>query len=108
LYVEVSQRFGLAWLTYTASVSAYATDWERRAADALIDEAYDRAAELVSRIAVLGTTKSAITRFAAKHEREVVRLNATLTEAMGMPSVALPLLSLVASEIRRLLLAARG
>jgi glutamate dehydrogenase len=107
LHVEVSQRFGLGWLAYSAAVGTFPTDWERRAADALVDETYDRAAELVWRIAEGGTSKGAVERFAALHARDVARLDLALTEAMALPTISLPLLTLISSEIRRLVLAAR-
>ena len=108
LHVEVSQRFGLGWLAYSAAIGTFTTDWERRAADALIDETYDRAAELVQRIAAGGTSKGAVERFAETHARDVARLETALTEAMALPTISLPLLTLISSEIRRLVLAARS
>ena len=108
LHVEVSQRFGLGWLAYSAAIGTFPTDWERRAADALIDETYDRAAELVKRIAAGGTSKGAVERFAQAHVRDVARLETALTEAMALPTISLSLLTLISSEIRRLVLAARG
>ena len=54
LYVEVLDRFGIAWFTQTATNLPRASDAERRAIDAMIDEAWDHGEELTARIAGKG------------------------------------------------------
>ena len=120
-HAEAGRRFGLSWLTNAAAALAPASDWERRAIDALLDEAFDLTLELVR--AVIATdalphkvtkaeTKAgpqgAVTRFAQHWTKETTRLEAVLTEAMAAPVPNLALLNFVAAEVRRLVRAARG
>ena len=108
IYVGVTQRFAIGWLANAAATLPYTTDYERRAADALIDEAFDRARELTQRIIAGDTSPGAVERFAQSWPVEIARLDASLTEAKAAQTPTLPLLMLVASETRRLVLAARG
>ncbi len=108
IHVGVTRRFAVSWLANAAATLPYSTDYERRAADALIDEAFDRAQELTRRIVVLGTSRAAVEQFAERYAPEVARLDAVLTEAKAAQTPTLPLLMLVASETRRLVQAARG
>jgi glutamate dehydrogenase len=108
IYVGVTRRFAISWLANAAATLPYTTDYERRAADALIDEAFDRARELTQRITAGDTSPGAVDRFAQSWPVEIARLDAVLTEAKAAQTPTLPLLMLVASETRRLVLAARG
>jgi glutamate dehydrogenase len=101
LYAEISQRFGLSWLAETALVVPCPTSWERRAADAMVDEAFDLAQALVRHIAAR-KAKMPVQDFIEHNAVEVARLDAVTAEAMAASSPSIPLLTLVAGEARRL------
>ena len=101
LYAEIGRRFGLAWLGETAAVVPCPTSWERRAADAMIDEAFDLTQALVRHIATV-KTKASLQSFIEDNAAEVVRVDAVIAEAMAVATPSIPLLSLVAGETRRL------
>ena len=116
-HVETGRRFGLAWLTNAATALVPASDWERRATDALLDEAFDLTLSLIQAIIATGVStagakngeeKSAAGRFAQKWGKETARLDAVLTEAMATPVPNLALLNFVASEVRRLVRETEG
>jgi glutamate dehydrogenase len=101
LYEQVSRRFGLAWLGETAVTVPCPTAWERRAADAMIDEAFDLTQALVRHIAAL-KTKTPLQSFIEDNAAEVARVDAVVAEAMAAAAPSIPLLTLVAGEARRL------
>ena len=105
LYVQVLDRFGIAWFAEAAMTLPRAHDAERRAVDALIDEAYDHAEELTARIG--GGGRHAVDRFVRRNAADIARLDDVLTEAKAAAAPSLALLTLVAFETRRVMLAAR-
>ncbi|MBL8701839.1 MAG: NAD-glutamate dehydrogenase [Alphaproteobacteria bacterium] len=105
-YFAIGDRLGFGWLREAAGRVRADTNWQRLAAEAVVDDMFQLQAEMTGRALAASKGAADLARVAAewaeRHKIALARLDALLADLKAAPSTDLAALTVVGRELRAL------